>query len=108
MDADALLSALADLVADRVAERLNARGRDASTYSSDELPPDCPSKARFHELVKKIPGAEKRGRRWFVPADAWRSARSTKRKPAAAPVRDDVDEIIAGAGFRPTRVYREG
>lgn len=40
-------------------------------YTSNALPPDCPSKARFHVVVKTVPGAVKRGRVWLVPVDAW-------------------------------------
>jgi hypothetical protein len=106
---DDLLSTLADLVADRVLERLRAAQGDAGTYSSDALPPDCPSKARFHFVVKGIAGAERRGRKWFVPAEAWRAARLARKVDPSAPVaRDDVDAAIEAAGFRPTRAYRQG
>lgn len=103
MNADAVLEALADLLAERVAARIAAKPpADVDTYSSENLPPDVPSRARFHEVVKKIRGAEKRGRRWFVSAAAWRDARAKKRRVHVAPS-SDVDEIIASAGFRTTR-----
>jgi hypothetical protein len=103
--ADELLSALADLVAERVVARMNTRRASGDVYSSEELPPDCPSRARFHTLVKMIPGAEKRGRRWFVPADAWQAARRRMSREVRfdASERDDVDELIEQAGFRTTR-----
>lgn len=103
MKAEDLLSALADLVADRVLERLNAKRADPDTYSSDELPPDCPSKARFHTVVKDVAGAEKRGRAWFVPAEAWRASRLARKVNTSSPMHDDVDATIEAAGFRPTR-----
>ena len=104
MSADDILDALAELLAERVAAKLQPKPVDAGVYSSEQLPPDCPSRKRFHVVVRAIPGAEKRGRAWFVPADAWRAARVKRTvEPNAAPTADNVDAIIAAAGFRRTR-----
>ena len=75
-------------------------------YSSRHLPPDCTSRARFHAVVKHVPGATKRGRVWFVPRVAWDEARR-RRVPVATPAAStpDVTALVERMAktFRPTK-----
>jgi hypothetical protein len=80
-----------------VAEAVKGALAPSDVYSSQHLPPDIPSRRRFHEICRTVPGARKQGRAWTVSRDAWEKARAASQPDAA------VDAIIAGAGFRPTR-----
>lgn len=68
-------------------------------YTSRELPPDVPSRRRFHEIVSDMSTATKRGRVWIVPRADWHARRAKK----ADPLEVEADRLIAQAGFRATR-----
>lgn len=80
-DLRASLEPLAKMIAKIIVEHMqpSSGGPAAITYSSGQLPPDCPSKARFNQLCRKIDGATKRGRTWFVSADTWHAHRNQKK-----------------------------
>jgi len=74
-------------------------------YTSNELPPDCPSRRAFATACKAIPGAARRGKCWVVPREAWETHRGRPRRTAG-----DIDALITAAGYRPTkeRLVRAG
>ncbi len=78
-DVLAILDYIADRIADRVLER-----REREVYTSDDLPRDCRSRRSFAERCRQIPEAEKRGRTWSVPRDAWERFRLARRGAAVA------------------------
>lgn len=68
-------------------------------YTSRTLPPDVPSRRRFHEIVRGVASATKRGRSWIVPRADWHAHRAKKTDPLDV----EADHLIAQAGFRATR-----
>jgi len=91
---------LEQLIAKIVDERLAVAlaGHAAPPYSSNALPPDCPSRRAFATVCKFISGAARRGKCWVVPRDAWETHRGRPRRTAG-----DIDAMIAAAGYRPTK-----
>ena len=78
-------------IADAVADRLAARSvASDAVYTSNKLPPDVPTRDAFHRIVKRVNGAEKRGRVWVVRQAAWDDARSP-----AAPAEFDARAVAA-------------
>lgn len=77
----AYIEPLAKMIAQIIVEHMRTSSGEPAgiTYSSNQLPPDCPSKARFNQLCRKIDGATKRGRTWFVSADTWQAHRNQKK-----------------------------
>lgn len=70
-------------------------------YTSRSLPPDVPSRERFHVLVKGAHGARKQGRVWRISVADWDAFRGAT--PPLAELEALADEAIRLAGFRPTR-----
>jgi len=71
---------------------VETRTAPAATYSSLDLPPDCPSRRAFRERCAGIVGATKRGHVWYVPRELWNASRDTATK--ASLVVASVDAII--------------
>lgn len=98
---------LVDLVAERVIARLG-HGAAREYRSSTVLPPGV-SRRAFRSVCCSgaIPGARREGRDWVVAVASWHEARSTApRRRAPVPAESDValvDELLAGAGLRPSR-----
>ena len=67
---DKLIEELEERVTARVLAKLGSVPT-STDYTSKALPRDIPSRARFHVLVRGVPGAVKRGRVWSVPRAAW-------------------------------------
>lgn len=86
-DIDSVIAAFASQVSEMVAAKMTAAMETDSQYSSVQLPPDCPSKNRFHQLCRQIPAAQKLGRMWFVPKNDWANFRNR-------PKQSQVPEII--------------
>ena len=109
--------ALARDLADQVLRALDQGGSLAvsphgAVFTSRKLPPDCPSRVRFHAVVPNIPEAVKQGRIWIVPCAAWNEARRRKPRTSAAvrraaPPSNDVsavaERMLDQAGLRATR-----
>ena len=85
------------IVDERVALALAGHQHAAQPYSSNALPPDCPSRRAFATACKSIPGAARRGKCWVVPREAWETHRGRPRRTAG-----DIDALITAAGYRPT------
>lgn len=109
-DFSELLEAMAEMIAERVVAKLGARERrsDSAIYTSRDLPPDCPSRARFNILAKSIARAQKSGRVWSVPRDAWHAFRDKPRHATPLTSQEEADlayarECLRAAGLRPTR-----
>lgn len=83
----------------------------AARFTSDSLPPDCPSSRAFAIVCRsgRVAGAEKIGRQWQCTREAWIAARRKPKKTALrlVPKRDDdedlVDAAIEGLRGRATR-----
>ena len=84
IDLAGALDALARLVAKYVADELQASGPTSDEFSSVNLPPDCPSRARFNQICRQIPAASKRGRVWFIGVSDWDTHRRLKKNDKAA------------------------
>lgn len=103
MTPDALIEALADLVAERLARRASPDPDGA--YDGFHLPPDCPSRERFNRLAKGLPGAVRRGRIWSVPRAVWDEARRRKGEiviDARKFAQEVAKKVLADAGYRRT------
>jgi hypothetical protein len=85
MIAPAVLGALLDDLADRIAVRINTRA-EREAYDSRHLPPRC-SRRRFAEVCRsgRIADVRREGRDWTCSRDAWEAARSRRPAPAIAP-----------------------
>ena len=94
LDLEPLITKIVD---ERIAIALGGH-RPARTWTSQDLPPDCPSRRAFATACKAIPGAKRLGKCWVVAREAWDAHRSKPRRSA-----NDIDELIAAAGFRPTK-----
>ena len=87
------IEALVEKIADRVVERLTekmgslARATD-EVYTTKCLPPDAPSRGRFHTAVRSMPGARKIGRMWVIEKSTWRMRRE---KNAVIPGKPPLD-----------------
>lgn len=87
--ADAILDALAELVAERVAARLQQR---PALYSSTSLPPGI-TRRTFHARCRSIPEATRDGKVWRCPVDAYERALHT---PApVVPIRRERPDTVA-------------
>lgn len=93
---DNFLDLLADLVAERLAQRATAPVQEG-IYSSFSLPPDCPSRDRFNKLVKRLPGATRAGRCWSVRREVWDEFRT--KKPALT-AKELAERSVRAAGYR--------
>ncbi len=109
--------ALADHIAERVADRLGS-GRTADIYTTRKGGPHIPGKSRDWMLrrIKEMPGARNVGKDWQITHadyERWLTERDmTKCKAAARPtgvnktpsnVRDLAEAALARAGFRATK-----
>jgi hypothetical protein len=97
-------SALREL-ARLVAAELGDMKPEEAVYTSIALPPDCPSRKRFRELVQNMPGAVKRGNAWVIGKSTWEERRSAA---FARPIVTLTPEMIAdaalkAAGYRKTK-----
>lgn len=79
-DSRLALDAIAELVADKLVERVAAlvaarMAEEPREYrTTGPLPPGIGRK-RFNALAPAVAGSRKDGRTWLVPADAWAHAR---------------------------------
>jgi len=85
-------------------------GRTANEYTSDALPPDIRTSARFNRIAKTVKGARRDGRVWRVPREAWeahrlrRVATPIEQVTTAITVDTEADELLSGSGLRSTRL----
>lgn len=101
-----LLSAVLDLLADRIAARI-ATAPDRERYDSRNLPPRC-ARRRFAEVCRsgRVNDARREGRDWTCSREAWEAARSRKPRMSAthpaAPTSLDAtaDRLLARSGLR--------
>jgi hypothetical protein len=74
-------------------------------YRVDRLPPRI-GRVRFRRVCADmhragVAGVRRDGRSWVATAEAWRAWRS---RSAPRPLAHDVDNLLAAAGLRATRV----
>ena len=70
---DAMVAKIADALAERITGRNYASD---DVYTSNRIPPDVSTRDAFHRIVKRVPGAQKRGRVWVCTKVAWNDFRS--------------------------------
>jgi hypothetical protein len=100
---DAALGAILDVLAAKLAERLD-RGPDREEYSSRDLPPRT-SRRRFAEICRSgvVADARRIGRDWVCSRRAWEASRARRAPTAVAttqPLDSSVDELLSRAGLR--------
>lgn len=90
MTLDELINQLASQVAERVSASMDT---DSQRWSSVQLPLDCPSRNRFHQLCRQIPTAQKMGRMWFVSKTDWENFRNRPKQSQVVDIIHETDPI---------------
>lgn len=90
MTLEEIIAQLAGQISARVVASMDT---DSQRWSSVQLPPDCPSKNRFHQLCRQIPSAQKLGRIWFVSKDDWAHFRNRPRQSQVHEIVHETDPV---------------
>lgn len=102
MNRDAFIRAA--LAFDALADALREMGDDKpDAYTSTSLPPDVCTRATFARQCRAIGEAQRIGRTWSVPRDAWERARRCRRP---RPTTTNEDNLREALGLRAVRGSR--
>lgn len=90
-----LLDALAETVAERVAEKLRGTCNDMVDQSTSRLGPRRHIAAVRRRLAAGLPGAARMGRTFLLSQEALREEMATAGRSAGAPCPTDSDDVLA-------------